>query len=103
MEMLGVTVVILWLALNIGATLWALRSSSRSKQSRLLLVLLVWAVPLIGALVTFYVTSRGPASSQPSSSSQQSSDTMAIESLSQGSAETAIRMVSNISQQSRDP
>src|SRR5688572_18657186 len=70
MGILGIALVVIWLALNLGATICALRRGAAARERRIPLVVLVWAVPYVGALLAFLIMGREPRQSQPDASSE---------------------------------
>jgi hypothetical protein len=80
-------IVIVWVALSLGATLCIFLADSFPRERRLLFLLLTWILPVIGALLTILVALR--ARRQPSP--PLSGDTMAIETLAARSGDSALR------------
>jgi hypothetical protein len=80
MKMAGAALVAIWLALNAGATLRVLRAGSCARERRVPLVVLIWAVPFVGAVAALRMLSRKHLAPQP----EASSETMAIDVLAAG-------------------
>jgi hypothetical protein len=80
METSSAILAILWLAAAIGVSLYALTSDSGTRGRRLLLALLAWAVPIVGAIIALYLLRRR----RPSPASDVTSETMSIDVLAAG-------------------
>ena len=80
MKLAGAALVAVWLALNAGATFRVLRAGSCARERRVSLVVLIWAVPFVGAIAALRMLSREHRVPQP----EASSETMAIDVLAAG-------------------
>jgi formate/nitrite transporter FocA (FNT family) len=65
MEAFGVALLVGFFALNVAATVAALLSKRSSRQQRLLQVLLVWALPILGAVLVLYFTTVSEEAPRP--------------------------------------
>lgn len=87
MHALTVTLVVVWIASALGATIYAVISSSYPWEKRLLFALGAVAVPVVGAVIAFHFLGRKRAIPAP----ETSSDTMSIDVLAAGTRDSAPR------------
>jgi hypothetical protein len=84
MNILIVVLLTIWIALSIGATIYLLRTRSSREARRRTLLLITWLVPVIGALLALFLTTRPQAPSPPTASDE----TMAIDVLAAGAIDS---------------